>query len=82
VPAASEEVALTDQQSNTAGTAPECQVCPLCMGIAALRQSRPEAVEHALKAGVELMAAVRALLEPPPGDGHRRTSGMQRIDIG
>jgi hypothetical protein len=75
-------VTLTDQRNNPAGAAPECQICPLCMGIAALRQSRPDAMEHVLKAGVELMAAFRALLEPAEGDGHRRTSGMQRIDIG
>jgi hypothetical protein len=55
------------------------------MGIAALRQSRPDAVEHVVKAGMELLAAFHALVEPPGGgtDGHRpRTGGMQRIDIG
>jgi hypothetical protein len=51
------------------------------MGIAALRQSRPEAVEHLVKAGVELLAAFRSLLEPTEGDG-RRATGLQRIDIG
>ncbi len=76
---------LTDQETDAGATAPECLVCPLCMGIAALRQSRPEAVEHVLKAGVELLAAFRALVEPADGhaDGHRqRPTGMQRIDIG
>jgi hypothetical protein len=72
-------------QSSEGVTAPECLVCPLCMGIAALRQSRPDAVEHMLKAGVELLAAFRALVEPAGGgtDGHRpRAGGMQRIDVG
>jgi hypothetical protein len=72
---------LTHQETHTERASPECLVCPLCMGIAALRQSRPEAVEHLLKAGVELLAAFRSLLEPTEGDGHR-ASGMQRIDIG
>jgi hypothetical protein len=72
-------------ESSQGVTAPECLVCPLCMGMAALRQSRPEAVEHVLKAGVELLAAFRALVEPAGAgaDGHRpRPGGMQRIDIG
>ena len=62
-----------------AGQAPECQFCPLCQAMAALRSARPEAVEHLLKAGAELLLAARALLEGEaaaeprapagPGDG-------------
>ena len=61
-----------------AGTAPECQTCPICTGLAALREARPEAVEHLLKAGAELLLAAKALLdvatEPAgrPGPGRRR----------
>ena len=46
-----------------AGQAPECQTCPICTGLAALREARPEAVEHLLKAGAELLLAARALLD-------------------
>ena len=46
-----------------AGQAPECQFCPLCQAMAALRSARPEAVEHLLKAGTELLLAARSLLE-------------------
>jgi hypothetical protein len=74
-------VALTHQETHAAGTSPECLVCPLCMGIAALREARPEAVEHLLKAGAELLAAFRALVDPGERDGHR-APGLQRIDIG
>jgi hypothetical protein len=58
-----------------AGQAPECQFCPLCQAMAALRSARPEAVEHLLKAGAELLLAARSLLdgegdrEPGAGDG-------------
>lgn len=72
---------MTDQEVHAAGTPLECLVCPLCAGIAALREARPEAVEHLLKAGAELLAAFRALVDPTDGDGHRAT-GLQRIDIG
>jgi len=86
-------VALTHQEAHeaheagpagpgpAAGPAPECLVCPLCAGIAALRQARPEAVEHLLKAGAELLAAARALLDASDA-GTRRAGRLQRIDIG
>jgi hypothetical protein len=55
-----------------AGQAPECQFCPLCQAMAALRSARPEAVEHLLKAGAELLLAARSLLE---GEGEAAPSG-------
>jgi hypothetical protein len=65
------------------GTAPECQVCPICMGLATLRQARPEALEHLMKAGAELLLAARALLEAgEPASSSRRPGGMQRIRVG
>jgi hypothetical protein len=64
----------------------ECAACPLCAGLAALRQAAPEAVEHLLKAGAELVLAARVLLEAPATDGQRepRPAGarMRRIDVG
>jgi hypothetical protein len=80
-----------------AGQAPECQTCPICSAIAALRQARPEAVEHLVKAGTELLLAARALLagavDPaarpasrrrarPAGTGEAADNGLRRIDIG
>ena len=63
-----------------------CAACPLCAGLAALRQARPEAVEHLVKAGAELLLAARALLEGPAPDGQDapRPAGtrMRRIDVG
>jgi hypothetical protein len=64
----------------TGGLAPECRVCPLCMGLAMLRHSRPEALEHLLKAGAELLLAARAVLDA--ADGLRGSATLQRIDIG
>ena len=62
-----------------AGQAPECQTCPICAGLAALRQASPEAVEHLVKAGAELLLAARALLdmtaEPARGPASRRRRG-------
>jgi hypothetical protein len=54
---------MPDDHAAAAGQAPECQLCPICAGLAALRGARPEAVEHLVKAGAELLLAVRALLD-------------------
>jgi hypothetical protein len=85
------------QDVGSAGQAPECQSCPLCAGLAALREARPEVVGHLVKAGAELLLAARALLDgvaepagkPPPrrrarpaGPGDAAGDGLQRIDIG
>jgi hypothetical protein len=75
---------MSDQATARSGTS-ECQACPICMGLAALRQSRPELVEHLAKAGAELLLAVRAVLDgatAPDGRGQRHTrGGVQHIDI-
>jgi adenine-specific DNA glycosylase len=69
------------EQETPARSSPECLVCPLCLGMAAMRQARPEAMEHLLKAGAELLEAVRALVDPGTGE-QQRPGGVQRIDIG
>ncbi len=63
------------------GNAPECAACPVCIGIAALRSARPEAVEHLVKAGAELLLAARALIEAADAQ-QRRVGGLQRINVG
>ena len=75
-------MALTQDERQAAGPTPECVVCPVCMGIAALRQARPEAMEHLLKAGAELLEAFRCLMEQPEDGEGGRPGGLQRIDIG
>ena len=46
---------MAHDDTGAAGQAPECQSCPICAGLAALREARPEAVEHLVKAGAELL---------------------------
>jgi hypothetical protein len=75
-----------DDDAQPGRPAAECAACPLCAGLAALRQAAPEAVEHLLKAGAELVLAARALLDGAASDGRRepRPAGdrMRRIDVG
>jgi hypothetical protein len=74
---------MPEEQAAADGQAPECQICPICAGLAALRSARPEAVEHFVKAGAELLLAAKALLdggaepavEPAPRRRRARRSG-------
>jgi hypothetical protein len=69
---------MASEDAEAGARAPECQFCPFCQALAALREARPEAVEHLVKAGAELLLAARALLdgsaEPAgfPARGRRR----------
>jgi hypothetical protein len=57
----------------------ECQVCPICQAVAALRQVRPETVEHLLDAAASFVAAFKSAVpapaEPAPA------SRVQHIDV-
>jgi hypothetical protein len=58
----------------------ECQVCPVCQGVAALRQINPQTVEHLLDAAASFVAALKSTVTghvPPPDGGTR----VQHIDI-
>ena len=51
-----------------ADTAPSaCRGCPLCQGMAAIREVRPEAVQHLVVAATDLVVALRDVLAPAPG---------------
>jgi hypothetical protein len=58
----------------------ECQVCPVCQGIAALRQVRPETVEHLLDAAASFVAALKSTMPAPSPDGPPG-GGVQHIDV-
>ena len=71
----------------SAGELPEahaastCGVCPVCSGIALLRDVRPETVEHLLDAAASVVAAVRSAVVPPPSAGSRPSGGVEHIDV-
>ena len=72
---------LLDDQHLATG-APECSTCPVCQGVAALRQVRPETVEHLLDAAASVVAALRTAVVAPSGPTEPpRGSRVQDIDV-
>lgn len=47
----------------TPGFAPECMACPIGLVFFAMRQTRPEVVEHLQKAAHEVFQAVKVLMD-------------------
>ncbi len=70
-----EEAGLLLESLRRAGAAtgthggPECTVCPICQGVARLRDVRPEAVQHVAAAAVELATALREVFAAPVPPG-------------
>jgi hypothetical protein len=58
----------------------ECQVCPLCQGIALLRQMKPETTEHLLDAAASFVAALMSAVAAPAAAGGS-SSRVEPIDI-
>lgn len=62
------------------GETADCMACPIGLGFFALREMRPEVKEHLMKAGMELMLALRAFLDAAEERMDRR-SPLERIVI-
>ena len=78
----------TPEEDAPSGAEPHvCTVafCPICFAVSAMQPLAPEAIDHLVKAGAELLLAVKAVVEArtgevrPDGDEGRR---LERIDIG
>jgi hypothetical protein len=58
----------------------ECQVCPVCQAVAALRQVNPQTVEHLLAAAASFVAALKSTVAGQPSSPEG-ASRVQHIDI-
>lgn len=55
-----------------------CDACPVCIGLRALRQVRPEVIAHLSDAAHHVSLALRAFAEAQAGE---RGDGLERIDL-
>ena len=68
--------------------APRCPVawCPVCLAVAAAQPLHPELVEHLLKAGTELLLALRAVVDlrarQAGEDASPGPTRLEKIDLG
>lgn len=87
------EPAKRSRTRETAPPAPEphvpggqvCTVgfCPICLAVTAVQPIKPEAVEHLLNAGRELLLAMSAVLgaRADEAGGKEKAQTLTRIDI-
>lgn len=66
---------------HTGAATSTCGVCPVCSGIALLRDVRPETVEHLLDAAASVVAALRSAVVPPSAPQPGRPGGVEHIDV-
>lgn len=62
------------------GFAPECMACPIGLVFFAMRNTKPEVVEHLTKAAFEVFQAVKVLMDQY-GERFERAQEIQRINI-
>ena len=61
------------------GNGPECMACPFCLLLYAIRQAKPEAMEHLLKASMELVLAMKSVVDSAAAK--QETGSLRRIPI-
>jgi hypothetical protein len=62
------------------GFAPECLACPIGLFFFTVKQSRPEVLEHILKAAFELFQAFQAVVDQT-GQRWEQARTLERIPI-
>ena len=72
---------MSDRPKNfVPGEAPDCMACPIGLTFFAVREVRPEVMEHLMKAGMELFLAFKAFTDGAV-DRMDRRSPLERIEI-
>lgn len=62
------------------GESPDCMACPIGLTFAAVKEMRPEVMEHLMKAGMELFLAFKAFTDGA-ADRMERRSPLEHIEI-
>ena len=59
----------------------DCQFCPVCQAIGALRQVKPETVEHLVSAAASFASALRTSVVPSPHPAQPDSGRVQHISV-
>ena len=79
---ARDAAAPTAQETAATGHQPDvCGVCPICVGLRALAESRPELMNHLAEAARHVALAARSLRERPADAGDEARGGLEHIDL-
>ena len=62
------------------GFAPECMACPFGMFFYAMKNTKPEVMEHMMKAGFELFQAFKSLVDQY-ADRFEQAERLEKIPI-
>jgi hypothetical protein len=62
------------------GFAPECMACPIGFAFYALKNTKPDVMEHVMKAAFELFQAFKALMEQY-AERYEQADRLQKIHI-
>jgi hypothetical protein len=69
-------------RSFTPGESPECMACPIGLAFFAVREIRPEAMEHLMKAGFELFQAFKIFTDAAAERWDKqKPGGLEHIPI-
>jgi hypothetical protein len=79
---AAESLAAQGDSQAEGHQGPECKICPICQGLALVRNAKPEVIEHLADAATALAAAFSALLPTSASAPERRTADpVEHIDV-
>lgn len=73
--------AMRSVDEHLATGAPECQWCPVCRTVHAIREVSPEVREHLASAAASLMQAAAGVLAAGQQHGSARQPGVEHIDL-
>jgi hypothetical protein len=73
--------AVRNVDDHLATGAPECQWCPVCRTVHAIREVSPEVRDHLASAAASLMQAAAGVLAASQQQASARQTGVEHIDL-
>lgn len=80
MPSVPSEDGASERPHSQSGCSPDCVMCPFGIVFYTLRQTKPEVMEHLMKAGFELFQAFKAVVDQH-AERWEQADRLQRIPI-